>query len=111
MNLRGHQNALYRNLQGLDQADLPADILADVVPGGGKSMLPLLAAGFRAPRRFVPRLSLAGSGSRMLKDFDMKSAERETTRSSRGTGICGDARCTHRRSIVWEDELRGIRTC
>lgn len=90
MNYRGHQHALHRYLEGLDQADLPADILADVVPGGGKSMLPgLLAARFPRHRIgwFVPRLSLRRQAALgLLKDFGIEVRESgNDTNPSRGT--------------------------
>ena len=90
MNLRTHQRALHVILQGLDAADLPADILCDVVPGGGKSMLPGLLCE-RFPRHrlawFVPRLSLARQAALgMLKDFGVEIRESgNDTNPSRGT--------------------------
>lgn len=90
MNLRGHQKSLQVILQGLDSADLPADILVDVVPGGGKSMLPGLLCE-RFPRHrlawFVPRLSLARQAALgMLKDFSIEIRESgNDTNPSRGT--------------------------
>jgi superfamily II DNA or RNA helicase len=112
MNLRGHQNALHRYLQGLDQADLPADILADVVPGGGKSMLPgLLAA--RLPRHrigwFVPRLSLARQAAiGMLKDFGIEIRESgNDTNPSRGTrGFVATHAALTADPSLWEDEFK-----
>ena len=79
MNLRGHQSALQKYLESLDSNDLPVDILADVVPGGGKSMLPGLLA-MRFPKCpiawFVPRLSLARQAAiGMLRDFGIEIRE------------------------------------
>jgi superfamily II DNA or RNA helicase len=90
VNLRSHQKALQVILQGLDSADLPADILVDVVPGGGKSMLPgLLCQRFPNHRLawFVPRLSLARQAAiGMLKDFGVEIRESgNDTNPSRGT--------------------------
>ncbi len=90
MNLRGHQSALQKYLESLDSNDMPADILADVVPGGGKSMLPGLLA-MRFPKHpiawFVPRLSLARQAALgMLKDFGIEIRESgNDTNPRRGT--------------------------
>jgi len=90
MNLRGHQSALQKYLENLDSNDMPADILADVVPGGGKSMLPGLLA-MRFPKHpiawFVPRLSLARQAALgMLKDFGFEIRESgNDTNPRRGT--------------------------
>lgn len=112
MNLRGHQNALHRYLQGLDQADMPADILADVVPGGGKSMLPgLLAARFPQHRIgwFVPRLSLAMQAAiGMRDDFGIEIRESgNDTNPSRGTrGFVATHAALTANPTLWEDEFK-----
>jgi len=90
VNLRTHQQALQSILADLQQSDLPLDILADVVPGGGKSMLPgLLCQRFPNQRLawFVPRLSLARQAALgMLKDFGIQIRESgNETNPSRGT--------------------------
>jgi superfamily II DNA or RNA helicase len=112
MNLRGHQDALHTFLQGLDATDLPADILADVVPGGGKSMLPgLLAARFPKHRIgwFVPRLSLARQAAiGMLKDFGIEIRESgNDTNPSRGSrGFVTTHAALTADPSLWEDELK-----
>lgn len=112
MNLRGHQNALQRYLNGLDATDIPASMLADVVPGGGKSMLPGLLA-MRFPRHrigwFVPRLSLARQAALgLLKDFDIEIRESgNDTNPSRGTrGFVATHAALTADPSLWEDELR-----
>jgi superfamily II DNA or RNA helicase len=112
MNLRGHQHALQRHLQVMDSTDIPADILADVVPGGGKSMLPgLLAARFPRHRVawFVPRLSLARQAALgMLKDFDIDIRESgNDTNPSRGTrGFVATHAALTTAPDLWEYELK-----
>lgn len=111
MNLRTHQRALHVILQGLDAADLPADILCDVVPGGGKSMLPGLLCE-RFPRHrlawFVPRLSLARQAALgMLKDFGVEIRESgNDTNPSRGTrGFVATHAALTTDPSLWRHEL------
>lgn len=111
MNLRGHQNALHTHLQRLDKEDIPADILADVVPGGGKSMLPgLLCQRFPQVRLawFVPRLSLARQAALgLLKDFGIDIRESgNDTNPSRGTrGFVTTHAALTADPHLWADEL------
>lgn len=111
MNLRGHQNALHRYLQGIDNEDIPADILADVVPGGGKSMLPgLLCQRFPRVRLawFVPRLSLARQAALgLLKDFGIEIRESgNDVNPSRGTrGFVATHAALTADPHLWADEL------
>jgi superfamily II DNA or RNA helicase len=112
MNLRQHQDALRTHLQSMDGADFPADILADVVPGGGKSVLPgLLAERFPKHRVawFVPRLSLARQAALgMLSDFGIEIRESgndiDPTRGTRGFVATHSALTTQ--PDLWEHELR-----
>lgn len=110
--LRGHQHALERYLAGIDATDIPADIIADVVPGGGKSMLPgLLANRFPGHRIgwFVPRLSLARQAALgMLSDFGIEIREsKNDTNPSRGTqGFVATHASLTADPQLWEDELR-----
>lgn len=112
MNLRGHQHALQRYLEAIDATDIPADILADVVPGGGKSMLPgLLARRFPQHRIawFVPRLSLRRQAAiGLLKDFDIEVRESgNDTNPSRGTrGFVATHAALTAQPDLWADELR-----
>jgi len=111
MNLRSHQRALQVILQGLDATDLPADILVDVVPGGGKSMLPgLLCERFPKHRIawFVPRLSLARQAALgMLKDFSIEIRESgNDTNPSRGTrGFVATHAALTTDPNLWQHEL------
>lgn len=90
MNLRHHQKLLKKTLDDLDENDAPFDILAHVIPGGGKSMLPgLLCRRFPNHRLawFVPRLSLARQAAvGMMHDFGIEIRESgNDTNPSRGT--------------------------
>ncbi len=111
MNLRSHQKALQVILQGLDSADLPLDILADVVPGGGKSMLPgLLCQRFPDLRLawFVPRLSLARQAAIGLdKDFGIQIRESgNDVNPSRGTrGFVTTHAALTADPSLWQHEL------
>lgn len=120
MNLRGHQRELYAILQSLDDTDIPVDILADVVPGGGKSMLPgLLCQRFEkpctrfkvAPRLawFVPRLTLARqAASGLMKNFGIEIRESgNEVDPSRGTrGFVTTHAALMANPQLWADELR-----
>lgn len=112
MILRQHQDALKTHLQSMDSTDLPADILADVVPGGGKSMLPGLLAE-RFPRHriawFVPRLSLARQAALgMLANFGIEIRESgndiDPSRGTRGFVTTHAALTTQ--PDLWDHELR-----
>lgn len=111
MNLRGHQKELQSVLGNLNQAELPLDILVDVVPGGGKSMLPgLLANRFPNHRLawFVPRLSLARQAALgMLKDFGIEIRESgNDTNPSRGTrGFVATHAALTTDPSLWRHEL------
>lgn len=111
MNLRSHQKALQVILEGLDAADLPADMLVDVVPGGGKSMLPgLICQRFPKHRLawFVPRLSLARQAALgMLKDFDIEIRESgNDINPSRGTrGFVATQAALTTNPDLWQHEL------
>ena len=112
MNLRMHQQSLKSILADLQPSDLPLDILADVVPGGGKSMLPgLLCQRFPKQRLawFVPRLSLARQAALgMLKDFGIEIRESgNDTNPSRGTrGFVATHAALTADPSLWADELR-----
>lgn len=112
MILRGHQSALKKHISGLDAGDMPADILVDVVPGGGKSMLPgILAARFPGHRIawFVPRLSLARQAAiGMMKDFGIEIRESgNDTDPSRGTrGFVATHAALTQNPDLWLDEMR-----
>lgn len=90
MNLREHQRKLELVLSQIKEEMLPLDILIDVVPGGGKSMLPGLLAE-RFPNHkiawFVPRLSLRRQAAvGMLENFGIPIRESgNDTNPSRGT--------------------------
>lgn len=112
MNLRGHQRELHDFLQAIDQTDIPADILVDVVPGGGKSMLPgLLCQRFSERVRlawFVPRLSLARqAASGLLKNFGIEIRESgNDVKPSRGTrGFVATHAALTADPQLWADEL------
>jgi superfamily II DNA or RNA helicase len=112
MNLRSHQQALQSILADLQPSDLPLDILADVIPGGGKSMLPGLLC-HRFPRQrlawFVPRLTLARQAALgMLKDFGIEIRESgNDTNPSRGTrGFVTTHAALTADPSLWADELR-----
>lgn len=111
MNLRGHQKELEMFLGNLSDAELPIDLLVDVVPGGGKSMLPGLLAQ-RFPRHkvawFVPRLSLARQAAlSMLKDFSIEIRESgNDTNPSRGTrGFVATHAALTTDPSLWQHEL------
>lgn len=112
MNLRIHQQSLSSILADIHPSDLPLDILADVVPGGGKSMLPgLLCKRFPSHRLawFVPRLSLARQAALgMLKDFGIEIRESgNDTNPSRGTrGFVTTHAALTADPSLWADELR-----
>jgi superfamily II DNA or RNA helicase len=111
MNLRSHQQALQSILADLQPGDLPLDILADVIPGGGKSMLPgLLCERFREHRLawFVPRLSLARQAALgMLRDFGIEIRESgNDINPSRGTrGFVATHAALTADPSLWADEL------
>ena len=112
MKLRSHQQALQGILTDLQPSDLPLDILADVIPGGGKSMLPgLLCQRFPNHRLawFVPRLSLARQAAiGMLRDFGIEIRESgNDTNPSRGTrGFVTTHAALTADPSLWADELR-----
>ena len=112
MNLRSHQQALQSILADVQQGDLPLDILADVIPGGGKSMLPgLLCQRFPQHRLawFVPRLSLARQAALgMSRDFDIEIRESGNDHNpSRGTrGFVTTHAALTADPSLWADELR-----
>ena len=90
MNLRIHQKRLQSIMTDVQPGDMPLDILADVIPGGGKSMLPgLICQKFPKLRLawFVPRLSLARQAAvGMQRDFGIQIRESgNDTNPSRGT--------------------------
>ena len=111
MNLRSHQKSLQGILQDLQAADLPTDILCDVVPGGGKSMLPgLLCNRFPEHRLawFVPRISLARQAALgMLNDFGLEIRESgNDTNPSRGTrGFVATHAALTADPSLWQQEL------
>lgn len=112
LTLRSHQHSLWQHLEQIDNDDLPADILCDVVPGGGKSLLPgLLAKRFPSHRIawFVPRLSLARQAARGLKaDFGIDIRESgNDTNPARGTrGFVATHAALTTAPDLWADELR-----
>lgn len=112
MRLRRHQDALLSWLRQIDSEDIPADVLVDVVPGGGKSMLPgILAERFPDHRVawFVPRLSLARQAAiGMLKDFGIEIRESgNDVNPSRGTrGFVATHAALTADPDLWRDELR-----
>ncbi len=91
--LRAHQQALKDYLDSVREPTKqnPIKILCDVVPGGGKSLLPgLIATRFPAHRIawLVPRLSLARQAAQgLLRDFDIsiREAKPTDTQPSRGS--------------------------
>lgn len=112
MNLRSHQQALRSMLADIQPSDLPLDVLADVIPGGGKSMLPgLLCDRFPSHRLawFVPRLSLSRQAALgMLKDFGIEIRESgNDTNPSRGTrGFVTTHAALTADPDLWAHELR-----
>ena len=112
MNLRSHQQALQSILADVQQSDLPLDILADVIPGGGKSVLPALLC-HRFPQHrlawFVPRLSLARQAALgMKRDFGIEIRESGNDHNpSRGTrGFVTTHAALTADPSLWADELQ-----
>jgi superfamily II DNA or RNA helicase len=111
MDLRVHQRALQQVLQGMDSTDIPADILVDVVPGGGKSVLPALLCNRFPDVRvawFVPRLSLARQAAiGMSKDFGIEIRESgNDVNPSRGSrGFVATHAALTADPALWRDEL------
>src|SRR5262245_15779717 len=89
---RKHQIEMQRIVSGLAVTDLPKRILAHVVPGGGKSWLPAIAAKQFPQFKiawFVPRLSLKEQGAQaVLSEFGLRLMETESvwnpTKNERG---------------------------
>jgi len=112
MQLRAHQKELQVYLSDLEDVDLPVRVLADVVPGGGKSMLPgLLAQRFPSLpiACFVPRLSLRRQMAVGLKKsfgIDIRESENEWN-PRRGTrGFVATHASLTTNPDLWADELR-----
>lgn len=111
MKLRSHQKELEAVLRNLNESELPHDVLVDVVPGGGKSMLPgLLAKRFPHHRIawYVPRLSLARQAAiGMQKHFGIEIRESGNhTDPSRGTrGFVATHAALTSAPDLWRHEL------
>lgn len=112
MELRAHQKDLQVYLSDLEDHDLPVNILADVVPGGGKSMLPGLLAE-RFPQMpiacFVPRLSLRRQMAVGLKKgfkIDIRESENDWNPSRSTRGFVATHAALTSNPQLWVDELR-----
>lgn len=108
MKLRSHQQTLKNELNRDDEL---TSIIAHVVPGGGKSMLPgILAQRFPQHRIawFVPRLSLARQAALgMMKDFSIALREAgNDINPSRGTrGFVTTHAALTMQPDLWRHEL------
>lgn len=111
MRLRQHQQELANILSELSKSDLPVKILANVVPGGGKSKLPgLIMQRFPDFKLawFVPRQSLARQAAIGLKadfDIDVRCSTNEIN-PSRGTrGFIATHTALATQPDLWRDEM------
>ena len=113
---RKHQVELQKLLDSVSENDFPLKILADVVPGGGKSHLVGLLAK-RFPKHkiywFVPRLTLRHQAAKgLLEDFDVTVYEAENeiepTKGTRGAAVTHH--CLQSDTSLWRDEIEPNRS-
>lgn len=111
MSDRKHQAELRNYVRAIATSDLPVTILADVVPGGGKSRLPgIIAEAFPDFHIgwFVPRLSLAEQAEKgMKKDFGVQiRASGNEINPTRGyKGFVATTHSLVSNTQLWVDEL------
>lgn len=111
MQLRTHQEELRKYVSDLKESSLPARVVAWVVPGGGKSILPGIVKGaFRNLKIgwFVPRLSLARQAAESMHNhFNLELREGEIYRPSRDAdGFVATHQLLVQNVGAFEDEFR-----
>lgn len=111
MNLRKHQKKLQSLLFESEESRLPMRILAWVVPGGGKSILPCLVKK-RFPKLkigwFVPRLSLqrqAVESASINFGFELRDSGNDINPSREGDGFVATTQSLISNPELWEHEF------